>query len=67
MFLMSIGLRPIKFHDLRATFATLLLIKGIEPIKVMVLGGWKNMKTMQIYLRTAGVEVRGVAKVLDLG
>ena len=25
MFLMSIGLRPIRFHDLRATLATLLL------------------------------------------
>ena len=66
MFLVSIGLRPIRFHDLRATFATLLLIKGVEPIKVMALGGWKNMKTLQIYLRTAGVEVKGVAKVLDL-
>ncbi len=65
-FLMGIGLRPMRFHDLRATFATLLLIKGVEPIKVMVLGGWKNMKTMQIYLRTAGVEVKGVTKVLDL-
>lgn len=66
MFLMSIGLRPIRFHDLRATLATLLLIKGVEPIKVMVLGGWKNIKTMQLYLRTAGVEIRGVTKVLDL-
>lgn len=65
-FLQGIGLRSIKFHDLRATFATLLLIKGVEPIKVMVLGGWKDLKTMQIYLRTAGVEVKGVTKVLDL-
>ena len=54
-----------RFHDLRATFATMLLIKGVEPIKVMVLGGWKDMKTMQIYMRTAGVEVRGINKVLD--
>jgi integrase len=65
-FLVGIGLRPVRFHDLRATFCTLLLIKGVEPIKVMVLGGWKNMKTMQAYMRTAGVEVRGVTKVLDL-
>lgn len=64
-FLTGIGLRPVRFHDLRATFATMLLIKGVEPIKVMVLGGWKDMKTMQIYMRTAGVEVRGVSKVLD--
>lgn len=61
----GIGLRPIRFLDLRATFATMLLLKGIAPIKVMVLGGWKDMKTMQIYMRTAGVEVRGVSKVLD--
>jgi len=64
-FLTGIGLRPVRFHDLRATFATMLLIKGVEPIKVMVMGGWKDMKTMQIYMRTAGVEVRGVSKVLD--
>jgi integrase len=64
-FLISLGLKPIRFHELRATWATMLLIKGIEPIKVMVMGGWKDLKTMQIYLRTAGVEVRGVNKVLD--
>ncbi|MBL7687155.1 MAG: site-specific integrase [Bdellovibrionaceae bacterium] len=48
-----------KLGDLRATFATLLLQKGLEPIKVMKLGGWKTLKTMMIYVRKAGVDVAG--------
>jgi len=66
MFLMGIGLPPIRFHDLRATWATLLLSKGIEPIKVMKAGGWKDMKTMMIYVRKAGVDIRGMSDCLDL-
>ena len=49
MFLSGLGLPAIRFHDLRATWATLLLSKGVEPIKVMLMGGWKDIKTMQIY------------------
>jgi integrase len=66
MFLMGIGLPPIRFHDLRATWATLLLSKGVEPIKVMKVGGWKDMKTMMIYVRKAGVDIRGMSDVLNL-
>lgn len=66
MFLQGIGLPQIRFHDLRATWATLMLSKGIEPIKVMSMGGWKDLKTMQIYIRKAGVNIRGISDVLDL-
>lgn len=66
MFLQGIGLPPIRFHDLRATWATLLLSKGVEPIKVMKAGGWKDMKTMMIYVRKAGVDIRGMSDCLDL-
>lgn len=59
MFLASIGLPRIRFHDLRASWATMLLSKGIEPAKVMKLGGWKDLKTMMIYLRKAGIDTRG--------
>lgn len=65
MFLMGIGLPPVRFHDLRATWATMMLSKGVEPIKVMSMGGWKDLKTMMIYARKAGVDIRGVASVLS--
>lgn len=64
-FLGSIGLRSIRFHDLRATFCTLMLTKGIPPIFVMKIGGWKNMDTMDEYLRLSGVEVAGKTDCLD--
>lgn len=66
MFLLGIGLPEMRFHDLRATWATLMLSKGVEPIKVMIMGGWKEMKTMQIYMRKAGVDIRGITDTLDL-
>lgn len=59
MFLASIGLPRIRFHDLRASWATMLLSRGLEPAKVMKLGGWKDLKTMMIYLRKAGIDTRG--------
>ena len=66
MFLTGLRLPAVRFHDLRATWATLLLSKGVTPIKVMIMGGWKDLKTMQIYVRKAGVEVRGATDCLDL-
>ena len=66
MFLEGCGLPRIRFHDLRATWATIMLSKGIAPIKVMAMGGWKDLKTMQIYIRKAGVNVDGISARLDL-
>ena len=65
-FLIGIGLEPIRFHDLRATWATILLSQGIAPIKIMAAGGWKDLKTMQIYIRKAGVDIAGITDNLDL-
>ena len=64
MFLTGLRLPAVRFHDLRATWATLLLSKGVTPIKVMMMGGWKDLKTMQIYVRKAGVDVRGATDCL---
>lgn len=66
MFLMGMGLPPIRFHDLRASWATVMLSKGIEPIKVMKMGGWKDLKTMEIYCRKAGVDIAGITDGLML-
>ncbi len=66
LFLECLGLPRIRFHDLRATWATIMLSKAVEPIKVMKMGGWKDIKTMGIYVRKAGVDIKGITNVLDL-
>lgn len=66
MFLQGLGLPRIRFHDLRATWATLMLGKGVAPIKVMSMGGWKDLKTMQFYIRKAGINVEGIASNFNL-
>jgi hypothetical protein len=32
----------------------------------MSMGGWKDLKTMQIYIRKAGVNIKGITNNLDL-
>jgi len=66
MFLMGLGLPRIRFHDLRATWATIMLSMGIAPIKVMSLGGWRDLKTLQFYIRKAGVDLSGISDKLSL-
>ena len=65
-FLMCLGLPRIRFHDLRATWATIMLSQGIPPIKVMSMAGWKDLKTMQFYIRKAGVDISGISDKLSL-
>lgn len=65
LFLKSIGLPEIRFHDLRASWATLLLSKGVAPSKVMSMGGWKDMDTMMIYMRKAGIDIKDATACLD--
>jgi integrase len=66
MFLSGMGIEACRFHDLRATFATQLLQHGVEPIKVMKAGGWKELKTMMIYVRKAGIDVKGMMDGFEL-
>lgn len=58
LFLKAIGLHEIRFHDLRASWATLLLNKGVAPSQVMSMGGWADLGTMMIYMRKAGIDIR---------
>ena len=64
-FLGEIGLKSVRFHDLRASWACLLMMKGVPAIQVMMMGGWRDMKTFQIYVRKAGIEIKGATKVLS--
>lgn len=65
IFLKLVGLPEVRFHDLRASWATWLLSKGVAPSKVMAQGGWREMKTMMIYMRKAGIDIAGSTSVLD--
>lgn len=64
-FLKSIKLKPIKFHALRACFATQMLANGVPAPVVMKIGGWKKSSTMDIYLRLAGVDTKGATDCLQ--
>ncbi len=60
------GLPTIKFHTLRACFATQMLRMGVEPAKVMKICGWKELKTMQHYVRLAGIEIQGATDLIKV-
>ncbi|MBX3039548.1 MAG: site-specific integrase [Bdellovibrionaceae bacterium] len=58
-FCKAIGVTDIKFHDLRATFITNLLARGVPLAVVMAIVGHADMETTNVYLRQAGVEIQG--------
>lgn len=64
-FLRSMNMKPIKFHALRACFATQMLASGVSAPIVMKIGGWKKSSTMDIYLRMAGVDTKGATDCLE--
>ena len=64
-FLRERSMREIVFHALRACWATQMLANGVPTATVMKIGGWKKMSTMDIYVRLAGVEVKGATDSLD--
>lgn len=63
-FCTAIGVTPVKFHDLRATFITNLLARGVSLARVMAVVGHSQIKTTNVYLRKAGVDVQGATEML---
>ncbi len=63
-FCKSIGITPIRFHDLRATFITNLLCQGESLARVMAIVGHADIDTTNVYLRLAGVELKGATEKL---
>lgn len=57
-------LPTIKFHTLRACFATQLISSGIPATTVMKICGWRDLKTMQRYIRLAGIDEGGATESL---
>ena len=66
-FCKKIGIREIKFHDLRATHITNLLSNGVSISKVMRQVGHSQMSTTDAYHRLTGVEVKGITENLGFG
>ncbi len=65
-FCTGIGITPITFHDLRATFITQMLNNGVPLAKVMSIVGHTSLKTTQGYLRLSGKDVEGATEALDI-
>jgi integrase len=63
-FCQAIGITSVKFHDLRATFITNLLARGVPLAQVMAIVGHSQLKTTNSYLRKAGVDVKGATEHL---
>ncbi len=79
MLLKEIGVKPVKFHALRGSFATELMRQNVAPATVRKICGWEDAETMEHYLDLAALEVKGatdgvrvmpereaVGKVVDL-
>ncbi|MCB0309255.1 MAG: site-specific integrase [Bdellovibrionales bacterium] len=62
----GIGLPRVKFHTLRACFATQLIRQGVAPIQIQKICGWRDLETMQRYVRLAGIEIKGVTEGLKI-
>ena len=56
----------IKFHDLRATFITQMLIRGVAIAKVMKIVGHANIKTTMRYLRLVAQDTQGATESLGI-
>lgn len=65
-FLDGIGLRSVKFHTLRACFATLLLQQSVAPATVMKICGWRDLDTMARYIRLAAIDEAGATDSLQV-
>lgn len=63
-FCVAAGVTPIKFHDIRATFITNVLSKGVSLARVMAIVGHSEIKTTNGYLRRAGVDLQGCTEGL---
>lgn len=65
-FCKEIGVTSVRFHSLRACFATHLLSNGTPSTVVQKICGWENLKTMERYIRFSGVNEKGATDNLNI-
>jgi integrase len=65
-FCRSLCITAVKFHDLRATYITQLLMNGVPVSKVMAIVGHAELKTTQGYLRMTGKDLMGATECLGI-
>jgi integrase len=59
------GILPLRFHDLRHTFATRLVQAGVDIYTVQRLGRWKNISMVMRYAHHYPESLRSGKEVLD--
>jgi integrase len=59
------GLKHLRFHDLRHTFATRLIQAGVDLYTVQKLGRWKNISMVMRYAHHYPESLRSGVRVLD--
>ncbi len=65
-FCREVQITPVKFHDLRATFITQMLLKGVPLAKVMKIVGHSTIKTTMRYLRLIADDTQGATEELGI-
>lgn len=60
------NVRETKFHGIRGTFITNLLLSGVPVVKVQTICGHEDLKTTLLYLRMVGDETKGATDGLSL-
>ena len=65
-FCKEIQITPVKFHDLRATFITQMLLRGVAVAKVMKIVGHSTIKTTMRYLRLIAEDTQGATEELGI-
>ena len=64
-FCRQVKITSVKFHDLRATFITQLLLKKVSLAQVMSIVGHTELKTTNAYLRVVGSDLDGATDQLS--
>jgi integrase len=55
LFITGPSVKPIRFHDLRATGITWMAVRGDDPLRIQQRAGHSDFATTQIYIREAEV------------
>ena len=61
----AVGVKQTKFHAIRGSFCTALLLDGVPPIIVQKIMGHSSFKTTQHYISIVGMDLVGATKGLS--